>query len=67
MSASNKDAEALASKADAAAQRLDEVKSSIGKAIIGLDEVVERSLAVILTGSLRATRSRSLAGQHWKI
>ena len=50
MSPSKKDADELAKQADKAAERLKEVKASIGQAIIGLDEVVERSLAVILAG-----------------
>lgn len=50
MTASKEDARALAERADQAAERLAEARASIGKAIIGLDEVVERCLAVILSG-----------------
>ncbi|MCP2671608.1 MoxR family ATPase [Maricaulaceae bacterium EIL42A08] len=49
MAAEIKDTD-LASKADKATQRLSEVKASIAKSIVGLDGVVEQSLAVILSG-----------------
>ncbi|PWE16725.1 AAA family ATPase [Marinicauda salina] len=50
MTVEKEDAAALAERADKAAERLAEARESIGKAIIGLDEVVERSLAVLLAG-----------------
>ncbi len=40
----------LASKADKATQRLAETRISIAKSIVGLDTVVEQSLAVLLSG-----------------
>ena len=49
MTSANKDQD-LAARADAAAERLAQVRTSIAKSIIGLEEVVERSLAVILSG-----------------
>lgn len=50
MTVSKEDARALEHRADRAAERLAEAKGSIRKTIIGLDEVVERALAVILSG-----------------
>lgn len=47
MSAEKKDTHA---QADAAAERLGEVKASLAREIIGLDAVVEQTLAVILSG-----------------
>jgi len=40
----------LAARADAAAARLAEARAAIGRAVFGLDEVVERALAVLLSG-----------------
>ena len=40
----------LAAKADQATQRLAEARASIAKSIVGLDDVVEQSLAVLLSG-----------------
>jgi len=45
-----KEDQPLAERADAAAARLVEVRASIAKSIIGLETVVEQSLAVILSG-----------------
>ncbi|GGE30057.1 ATPase AAA [Marinicauda pacifica] len=50
MTVSKEDAHALAERADRAADRLAEAKASVAKAIIGLNEVVEQALAVILSG-----------------
>jgi MoxR-like ATPase len=49
MTVEKKDAD-LAARADAAVERLAEARSSIAKSIVGLDEVVEQSLAVLLAG-----------------
>jgi MoxR-like ATPase len=45
-----KDSGDIAARADAAAERLAQARASIARSIIGLDEVVERTLAVILAG-----------------
>lgn len=50
MTAAKEDAHALAERADRAGERLAEVRSSIARTIVGLEDVVERSLAVILSG-----------------
>jgi len=50
MSDANKATGPIEAQADAATQRLAEVRTSIAKAIIGLDNVVEQALAVILSG-----------------
>lgn len=50
MTTGKEDADAVAARADAAVERLTAARASIAKAIVGLDEVVERSLAVILAG-----------------
>ena len=49
MTAEKKDAD-LAARADAAVERLAEARASIAKSIVGLDSVVEQSLAVLLSG-----------------
>ncbi len=49
MAAENKDTD-LAAKADKATERLAETRASIAKSIVGLDQVVEQSLAVLLSG-----------------
>ncbi|MEO1040115.1 MAG: MoxR family ATPase [Pseudomonadota bacterium] len=50
MTPDKEDEAALARKADAAVERLDAVKASIGKAVFGLEDVVEQSLATLLSG-----------------
>ena len=50
MTSAMKDSGDIAARADAAAARLSEARASIARSIIGLDEVVERTLAVILAG-----------------
>jgi MoxR-like ATPase len=50
MPTSKEDVQALSARADAATGRLSEVRQSIARSIIGLDDVVEQSLAVILSG-----------------
>jgi MoxR-like ATPase len=50
MPTSKEDVQALSARADAATARLAEVRQSIARSIIGLDDVVEQSLAVILSG-----------------
>jgi MoxR-like ATPase len=50
MSSAMKESGDIAARADAAAARLAEARASIARSIIGLDEVVERTLAVILSG-----------------
>jgi MoxR-like ATPase len=50
MSSATEDAALLADRADAAVERLAEAKASIRKSIVGLDEVVEQSLSVLLAG-----------------
>ena len=50
MTLEKEDAAALAARAEAAAERLSAVKASIGKAVFGLDAVVEQSLATLLSG-----------------
>ena len=50
MPTSKEDVQALSTRADAATTRLAEVRQSIARSIIGLDDVVEQSLAVILSG-----------------
>ncbi len=50
MSSATEDAALLADRADAAVERLAEARASIGKSIVGLDEVVEQSLSVLLAG-----------------
>ncbi len=52
MPTSKEDVQALSARADAATGRLAEVRQSIAKSIIGLDDVVEQSLAVILSGAM---------------
>lgn len=49
MTAEKKDAD-LAARADAAVERLAAARASIAKSIVGLDAVVEQSLAVLLSG-----------------
>ena len=49
MTAEKKPAD-LPQRADAAAERLSEVRASVRKSIVGLDEVVEQALAVLLSG-----------------
>jgi MoxR-like ATPase len=50
MSSATEDAALLADRADAAVERLAEARASIAKSIVGLDEVVEQSLSVLLAG-----------------
>ncbi len=50
MTLEKEDAAALAARAEAAAERLSAVKASIAKAVFGLEEVVEQSLATLLAG-----------------
>ena len=50
MTLDKEDEAALARQADAAAERLEAVKTSIGKAVFGLEAVVEQSLATLLSG-----------------
>ncbi|MCC5995063.1 MAG: MoxR family ATPase [Oceanicaulis sp.] len=50
MTSTMKDSADIAARADAAAERLAAARASIARSIIGLDEVVERTLAVILSG-----------------
>jgi len=45
-----KEDQTLAMRADAAAERLSQARASIAKSIIGLDDVVEQALSVILAG-----------------
>ncbi|MGX6647236.1 AAA family ATPase [Maricaulaceae bacterium MS644] len=50
MSAEKKADTATEARADAAAERLQTVKTSLAREIIGLDEVIEQTLAVVLSG-----------------